>query len=70
MSTTTTKNQFFYHAKKKKKQRYIHITIPNSEKQSLNPSGCVSVNNFHPQTLSTLRINLSVHPIPSCIERT
>lgn len=54
----------------KKKKMYIHISIPNYKKQSLNRLGYVLVHNFHPQMLSTLSINISVQPISSCIERT
>lgn len=37
---------------------YIHISIPNYKKQSLNPLGYLLVYNFHPQMLLTLRINI------------
>lgn len=49
---------------------YIHISVPNYKEQSLNLLGYVLVYHFHPQILSTLRINTPEHPISSYIERT
>lgn len=49
--------------------KHIHIPIPNYTKRFLSPLGCVSVYNIHPQMLSILSTNTSVHPVSSCTER-